>query len=177
MTLDFVVEKGIRSIPEATWRPVFQRSVDAYAEGAIAEGAEACHVILDAVGLPERIRELTYQNQFWYARPLHEIVPGSSTQTLVVPVPGGWRGLDPSPVVEDTGLTVVLRAIPDAAAQAGDLEWPSPEGIGDVRLRLIPETTTDGRQLSELRPFVGPEGLQVAMIVRIGMVKDLRAPG
>jgi hypothetical protein len=144
-----------------------QRSTDAFYEGNVEEGAGACRTILNAIGVPDHIRELTYQNQIYYAQPLHEMVPGASWPPLSAPVPVGWTMRDPSPVVVDDRVTILLRAVRDAGVpEADDCPWVIHLDSGPTPLVILREATDDGRQLTEMRPVFHDGALHVSAVIR-----------
>ncbi|MGH2616588.1 MAG: hypothetical protein ACRDJC_15220 [Thermomicrobiales bacterium] len=164
--MNYIVEQGRRSLPEASWRPVFQRSIDAFQQDAIEEGAAACRTLLNAFGLPDPIRERTYQNQFWYAQPIQDVVPGTSVQPLAVTPVAGWTLGEPSPAATGDGLAVVLRATHDRrAVESPAHSWPSRRRADGMDLIILGETFHNGCHLAELLPFAVDGGLYVAAIV------------
>ncbi|HET7056154.1 MAG TPA: hypothetical protein VFI12_06800, partial [Thermomicrobiales bacterium] len=164
-SMEYVVERGMRWLPESSWRPVMQRSIDAFYEGKPDEGVAACRTLLNAVGLPDEIRNLTYQNQTYYARPLTELIPGAAWQPLPMPVPAGWVARDPSPAARDERLLVLVRAAPATEpVESGEEAGAAiPEGMEIVVLR---DEDRGGPRLSEARPFFAGEAIQVAAVVR-----------
>jgi hypothetical protein len=166
-TLEHIVDQGSRRMPESSWRSVLQRSINAFYEGNIDEGAAACRALLNTVGLPDRIRELTYQNQHWYARPLREMVQRAAWQPLAARVPEGWTARDPSPVTDGNRLIVVMRRTRGADAhREGVPSVPLPDPIADVEIITVVEAADDGRRRTELRPYIDCGAPRIASILR-----------
>jgi hypothetical protein len=175
--LQYTVESGRRSVPESSWQPVLQRSIDAFYEGNIDEGAEACRILLNTIGLPDHIRELTYQNQQWYARPFREMVPGATWQPLAAHVPEGWTALDPSPVTDGERLTVVMRrARVEGGHEVGE-DCQQPTDANDAfEIITVPETAEEGQRRTDLRPFCNNGAPRIAVIARAeGKPDEVRA--
>src|SRR4051812_40371144 len=100
----------MRILPESSWRPVLQRSIDAFYEGRNSEGIEACITLLQATGVLDDVRELTYRNQTFYAQSLPELVAGARWSALEAP---GWEGsavLEASPFLNGSRVAMLLRA-------------------------------------------------------------------
>src|SRR5215213_994138 len=106
------VERGMRILPESSWRPVLQRSIDAFYEGHKSEGIEACISLLQEPALPDNIRDLTYRNQTFYAQPLVEVVEGAQWEAPNLPVPEGSIVHGLSPVFVDDHPMALLRFSP-----------------------------------------------------------------
>jgi hypothetical protein len=164
--MNYVVERGMRLLPESSWRPVLQRSIDAFYDGQMREGIEACIALLQEPGIPDDVRDLTYRNQTFYASPLLDIAPSTVSESVSAPVPGGWGARDPSPVVIGNRLLVLVRAIPlggDAVTAAETIAAStaiSPEFV------VLRDEDRGGPRLCDVRPFVDGEELRIAVIVR-----------
>ena len=116
--MQYTIERGARILPGSSWQPVMRRSVDAFSQGRVAEGRDACLALLAEPGLPGNIRELTYRNQSFYAQPLSELVAGAHWTTVAALELAGWVGREPSPVWAGERLLVVLRG-PERTEPAG----------------------------------------------------------
>ncbi len=161
--LESTVHRGMRILPESSWKPVFQRSIDAFYEGNTDEGIAACLALLNEPGLPAEIRELTYRNQTFYARPLDEVIPGAQWRTLPTK-PDGNGPPDPSPAIYGERLIVLLRAgAPDAGAYDA---FPWFDGaLAKPELITIPNEPVNRDRVSEVRPFFTEDGaLHVAAL-------------
>jgi glycosyltransferase involved in cell wall biosynthesis/predicted O-methyltransferase YrrM len=150
---------------EAPWRPLPRRSLDAVHQGQFAQGIEACHALLNDIGVPGDIRELAYRYQTSYARPLHEMVPGSSWHPLDVPLPAGWSARDPSPVVDGDRLLVLVRAEQGSAARTAAALAPT-DASGEIEFVVLRDLRHECARLTEMRPFVADGIVQVAFVAR-----------
>jgi hypothetical protein len=101
----------MRILPDSSWQPVLQRAVDAFYEGRLVEGRDACLVLLSDPGLPAPVRELTYRNQTFYAQPLSEVVTGSTWKEQEA----AGRRRNPNPVWTGEQLLVLLGDQPAGA--------------------------------------------------------------
>jgi hypothetical protein len=153
--------------PEIRWLPVMRRSIGAFHEGKILEGAEACRALLNAPDVPAHIRELTSMIQLWYAQPLPDLAPDATWQPLAPPALEGWTTRDPTPVTSGDALTVLMRATPDEVAdERRDLSGPLRERVDGIEFVILAETTEDGLRLSEMRPYLEHGALRLAVIAR-----------
>jgi hypothetical protein len=162
--MQYVLERGMRLLPESSWKPVLQRSIDAFYERQMREGIEACIALLQETALPDDVRDLTYRNQTFYAAPLADMTPSLVAQAITAPVPAGWAGRDPSPVVTGGRLLVLVRAAPgeaDPDAVSGAAQVPDPTAFLVLR-----DEDRGGPRLCDARPFVDGGDLRVAVIVR-----------
>jgi hypothetical protein len=137
--MEFTIERGMRILPESSWRPVLQRSIDAFYEGQLAEGRDACLTLLAEPGLPEHIRDLTYRNQTFYAQSLDELVEGARWSTPESPGFEGSIVHGPGPVLAGDRLMVFLRAAGGGTAQA----WTDALLTLDDDLRVVAMATVD----------------------------------
>ena len=176
--MHYTIERGMRMVPEAVWQPVMRESIDAFYQGRYDAGITACLELLQESGIPADIRELTYQNQTYYARPLAELAPGAVVSPLGWDAPAGSLLRDPSPVVLGERLLVVVRV-----ADRGN-----PEHLSDVLLALdedlavreatpIADETGAASRFTAIRPFVDGEVLQAAVVVRDGGGSGLPTAG
>lgn len=162
------VNRGMRILPETSWRPVLQRSIDAFYESALDEGIAACLTLLNEPALPAHIRDLTYRNQVFYARPLADLVPGARWQALEA-LPGDTGALrDPSPLIAGERLIVVMRDEASVSASApltlalADADLPAMEVV------TFPAQSRAGFTFCEARPFAWQGEMYVAAIRREG---------
>jgi hypothetical protein len=164
--MEYIIERGMRILPESSWRPVLQRSIDAFYEGNTHEGIAACVALLQEPGLPDDIRELTYRNQTFYAQPLADLFPGARWQPLEVP--GSEPVCDPSPVDADGRAMVILRATggADEAVSSEAVTVPTLEGIGEFELVILHDDTEDDARMLAARPFFADGALQIAIVAR-----------
>jgi hypothetical protein len=164
--MEYIIDRGMRILPESSWRPVLQRSIDAFYEGNTDEGIAACVALLQEPGLPDDIRELTYRNQTFYAQPLTELVSGARWQPLATPA--GESACDPSPVDAGGRAIVFLRAAGSSAEGASDEDIPATtlEGIGEIELAILRDDTEDGARMLAAHPFFAGDALQIAFVAR-----------
>jgi hypothetical protein len=169
-SMHYTIERGMRIVPDTVWRPVMQESIDAFYQGRHPDGIAACLELLQETGIPADIRELTYQNQTYYARPLAEMVSGAQIAPLIWEAPEGWALQEPSPVVAGETLMAVVR-IDDAAraesARSVLLTLDDEHGVADVT--PIGDETGAAPRFEAVCPFtVDGELVQAAVIVRDG---------
>jgi hypothetical protein len=169
----------MRVLPESSWQPVFQRSIDAYYEGQKDEGRTACLLLLNDPGVPVHVREQTYRNQTFYAEAIYDLFPGSHWTELEATRGDGDHCREPSPVWTAAGLEVVLRG----------------EGAGYERLVLndalhvtarssLANSASTRPALAHVRPYYN-DRLQAAAILRpddesghpLAAVVDVEADG
>lgn len=92
------------------WRTLFEQSVHAYYEGDREAGQTACERLLARTDIPHHIRDLTRQNQTYYARQLVELAPSTEFRRLDVPVAPGWSAFNPSIAASAEGLRCIVRS-------------------------------------------------------------------
>ncbi|HEU5433711.1 MAG TPA: hypothetical protein VFU81_18730 [Thermomicrobiales bacterium] len=95
---------------QPAWRPLFERSVQAFYDGALTEGREACERLLSLSDLPDHIVELTRQNLTHYAIGLPDLAPTATFHRLDIPVAPGWSRFNPSIAATPDGFRVLIRS-------------------------------------------------------------------
>ena len=175
--MQYVIERGMRWLPESSWRPVLQTSIDAYYEGRREEGLDACLSLLNAHGLPDDIRELTYRNLTFYARPLEELVAGASWQVIQAPAGAGAAPREPSPVVSGDSLLVLARVPRDGErAEQLDVLLRLDDDLMTVEAAFVNDGTGEVAGFEQARPIVSAGAIQAGIIVRRGNgAGDVRA--
>ncbi|HEU5433710.1 MAG TPA: glycosyltransferase [Thermomicrobiales bacterium] len=93
-----------------SWRSLFERSIDAYYDGAFTEGRAACETLLSLPDLPDDIHALTRQNLRHYAQPLTALAPATAYRALDIPVTPGWSRFNPSIAAGPEGFRVIVRS-------------------------------------------------------------------
>lgn len=162
------VNRGMRVLPEAAWRPIFQRSINAFYEREFDEGIAACLTLLNEPALPANIRELTIRNQTFYARSLAELSPGSCWQALDLHRDDAAVLRDPSPVVKGNHLIVVMRDDAGEAASAPFTLSLEDAGLPEVEVVAISTNAGAGSTICEAHPFTWQDEVYVAALTRHG---------
>jgi hypothetical protein len=169
--MQYVIERGTRLIPESSWMPIFQRSIDAFYEGQIIEGRYACLQLLNEPALPEQVREQTFRNQSFYAQPLTELAPGCSWHELAIAAGEYQRRRDPSPVWLPDRL-LVLIGDPIAGAELVTLD----DEHHVVAREQLGDETGESASFAQIRPFF-TDRLRAAVIMRPGEESGHRLVG
>jgi hypothetical protein len=165
--MEFIIERGMRWLPESSWRPVFQTSIDAYYDGRLEEGAHACLCLLNAHGLPDDIRELTYRNLTFYARPLEELVTGAWWQLIQAPVGAGATLHDPSPIVSANSAMVLARLTRNRERDdQSDVLLTLTEDLMTIEATIVHDGTSEAGNFEQARPFVSAGAIQTGIIDR-----------
>ncbi|MFN8660417.1 MAG: class I SAM-dependent methyltransferase [Thermomicrobiales bacterium] len=162
------VDRGMRVLPETAWRPIFQRSIDAFYEGALEEGTAACLTLLNEPALPPNIRELTIRNQTFYARSLVDLIPGARWQALDDLRNDGAALRDHSYVVEADRPILVVREDVGPAALASSTLPLEDAGLLEFDVLAFPAGAGAGPTMSDVRPFSWQGAVYLAAVMRDG---------
>jgi hypothetical protein len=150
------------------WEPVMQRSLAALDEGNLVEGAEACRLLLNAVGLPDTIRDVTYRNQTFYAQTLCALIPDAVWEPLLLPLLVDRVLRDPSPIVTGDHLMVLVHAV-SGLPNAPLVEPPAARRNFDgIAIMALLDEAHEGRQLTAARPFVHRGVLRASVLASKG---------
>jgi hypothetical protein len=134
----------------ATWQPLFQTTVDAYAAGDLAAGREACEQVLSMDGLPGDIEQQTRRNLVFYTPTLQELAPETTFHTIKIDVPEGWSCHNPSITGDGARYKMIVRSANYTVDN--HLRFTPTDGTGVVR-------TTN--YLAELSPDFAIERVEV----------------
>jgi hypothetical protein len=175
--MEYIIERGMRWLPESSWRPVLQTSIDAYYEGRRDEGRDACLSLLNAHGLPDDIRELTYRNLTFYARPLEELVAGAWWQVIQAPAGAGAALCEPSPVVAGNSLLVLARVLRDRTRDDRlDALLSLADDLMTLEVAIVDDGTGEAASFEQVRPFFSAGAIHAGIIVRHGIgASDVQA--
>src|SRR5215203_4308270 len=92
------------------WERDFQTTIDAYYEGELASGLEACERLLSVADVPSGIDLQTRRNLVFYTKPLGQLIPSMTTQQVDIPVAAGWSRFNPSIGEGPAGLRMIVRS-------------------------------------------------------------------
>ncbi|MCD6029165.1 MAG: uncharacterized protein K0S78_1339 [Thermomicrobiales bacterium] len=94
------------------WSPSFQTTIDAFYQGGLHVGRNACERLLSVAGVPAQIEEQTRRNAVFYAPLLAETAPSPVHQPIEIEVPDGWSRFNPSIAAdpEGDGLHLIVRS-------------------------------------------------------------------
>ena len=167
MELQHVIERGMRLLPESSWRPVLQMSVDAFYAGQHDEGITTCLILLNDPGLPAEIRELTYRNQTHYARALADIFDGVELRPAIAPAPPDWPIIEISHVAIEDRLLVHLRATAPTGPEDGvvDALIALDEALETQSVTTIGDDTGMSPRLRDIRLFLQDQTLQATALL------------
>lgn len=160
------VSRGERTISPGSLLAVTQESIDAFHGGRPAAGAAACAALLNEPALPAHLRELSLQNQTFYAHPLIELVPQLRLQEVTNPAPG-TRLLAVSPCVFGERLVALASlAIPADPFQAHHQMVAMNQDLRIVTMVPLAQPGQHAVQLSQLFPAPGQSGLLVTALAQ-----------
>ncbi|MGH2616234.1 MAG: hypothetical protein ACRDJC_13400, partial [Thermomicrobiales bacterium] len=94
------------------WQSSFQTTVDAFYQGKLSEGRDACERLLSVDSLPENVDLLVRRNAIFYAPLLGELAPSATRQPIALDVPEGWSRFNPSIAADPDGdgLHLIVRS-------------------------------------------------------------------
>jgi tetratricopeptide (TPR) repeat protein len=92
------------------WQPTFQTTIDAFYQGDLDAGRDACERLLSVEGLPDEIERQTRRNLVFYASNVDELAPSLETRPIEIPVPKGWSRFNPSVAAGPDGLGLIVRS-------------------------------------------------------------------
>jgi hypothetical protein len=164
--LQHLVERGMRILPESSWRPVLLISVDAFYQDRHEDGISACLTLLNDPALPDDIRELTYRNQTFYARPLAELVSAVETRPVATPAPEGWLAREVSVAAAGEWLLLFVRmAEPEPGGEILDVIFALDGVLETHAVGQIGRESEAMARLREIRLFVAEDGMHAAALL------------
>lgn len=92
------------------WQYDFQTTIDAYYDGRLAMGHDACERLLSLPSLPPDLVQQTRRNQVFYAPRLGELAVTLRARPIDIPVAEGWSRFNPSIARGPDGLRMVVRS-------------------------------------------------------------------
>ncbi|MFM9108007.1 MAG: hypothetical protein ACKOWF_15065, partial [Chloroflexota bacterium] len=96
--------------PESTWEQLLDRSVRAFYEGRITEGRFSCEWLQSDPESPANVRLNGRNNSVHYAPKLVETMIGYRERELMLPLPAGWRAVNPTIAADGDGFVALVRA-------------------------------------------------------------------
>jgi predicted O-methyltransferase YrrM len=183
---DLIAEVSGAQVP-AGWASLLSVSIDAYYDGNLAAGREACDRLLCLPHVPGSVIDETRRNLLFYARPLAEQAEGVEERCLDLGSPEGGVTDGPSMIADGDGFTILARtetdgqavwrrarfgpdwepcaspiAVPDAWMGGGDaVRWPRiVELAGQLTGLVAAEDQAGEKRLALIAPALDPERLQ-----------------
>lgn len=166
------VVRGERAIDVESLSALLQDSIDAFHAGRLADGRAACAALLDEPALPAQVRELTLQNQTYYARPLAELAPELRFFPVRNPAPGS-RILALSPCAFGARLLALASlAVPADPLRAHHQIVELSDELRIIGMVALAPPQRSAVRLSQVYPYVGPGGLLLTAVA-----EDAHGPG
>ena len=72
---------------------------------------EACNALALDRGVPDEVRNLARENEYWYLSAAAELMPSFATRRVDFKPPVGWRAMNPSVTVHDGEIWVSQRCV------------------------------------------------------------------
>ncbi|MGI9253630.1 MAG: hypothetical protein ACR2J8_07780, partial [Thermomicrobiales bacterium] len=137
----------------AAWERLYRRTIDAYYEGALAEGQRVCDQLLSMAGVPGIAVGSTRRNMVHYAPVLRDSLEGYRDRPLLVPLEPGWSAFNPSIAANGDGFLVTVRTS-NYIFEPPTTYYPA-DGTGVVRTKYqLLDFDADLRQIGDPRPLV-----------------------
>lgn len=121
------------------WERVFQTTIDAYYQGDLAAGRDACERLLSLESLPDDIALHTRRNRVFYTQKLEELAPSFQAVKIDIPLDDDWHCYNPSVAVRaDGALWAIVRSGNYDTSPTMEYTVHDPDGIVRTVNYLVP---------------------------------------